>query len=82
MWSRLQLILAKNWGMPYHFILAFFLVFILAKVCNPAWVCVGVLLLATGYEVWQFKVGQNNSFDFAGDMVANILGIGVGAWLS
>jgi hypothetical protein len=82
MFDRFQILLQKNWGMPYHYIIAFHLVYGLGHILNPAWVCAGVILLATGYEIYQFKKKQNNPFDFATDMIANLLGIGAGAWLS
>lgn len=80
MFERLQILLAKNWGMPYHFIFAYFLMFIVGRIFNPAWIGFGIIIIATIYEVWQFKKGNNNSFDFATDMIANMLGVIMGAW--
>lgn len=81
MFNKLQYILQRNWGMPYHYIIAFHLMFGLGRILNPAWIGFGIVILATAYEVYQFKIKQNNPFDFAGDMIANLFGIGVAAWL-
>lgn len=78
LWYRLLIFLARNWGLPYHFIFCFFLTAIFGHWFNPAWVSFGVIVFATLYEVYQFKTGNNNNFDFAGDMIANMLGVAIG----
>jgi len=67
----------RNWGLAYHFIIANQLTFWLLRLFPqiPGFICFGVVLLGAGYEIYQFKVKQNNPFDFATDTAANLLGI-------
>jgi len=69
----------RNWGFPYHFIIANQLTFWLLRLFPqyPGFVCFGIVLLGAVYEVYQFKKKQNNRFDFITDMIANLLGLTV-----
>ena len=67
-----------NWGLTYHFIIANQLMFWLGGIFPPPWVGFGIVLLGTGYMVYQFKSRTENNFGALTDAMAEWLGILIG----
>lgn len=75
----------KNWGLPYHFIIAQFLTVGLHLIFTRLWMIPGpskyiiiglaVFMLGYLYEAYQKRKGENNKYDFITDTLANIAGI-------
>jgi N-acetylmuramoyl-L-alanine amidase len=76
----------RNWGAPYHFIIACFItllfirLFGLKTVDHPLFplFTVFLLILALGYEIWQFSRKQNNWRNALEDMLFAAAGYATG----